>query len=58
MFIFFILLLSGCDASKMDTMSCEKEYDTNNGIDTKITYSIDYENNEVKKVRMLSLIHI
>ena len=52
MFIFFILLLSGCDTSKMDTMSCEKEYDTNNGIDTKITYSIDYENNEVKKVRM------
>ncbi len=52
MFIFFILLLSGCDASKMDTMSCDKEYDTNNGIDTKITYSIDYENNEVKKVRM------
>lgn len=41
MFIFFILLLSGCDTSKMDTMLCEKEYDTNNGIDTKITYSID-----------------
>jgi len=46
-----MLTFTGCDASKMDTMTCTYENETN-GIKTKIVNSIDYQDTEVKKINM------
>jgi len=46
-----ILVLTGCDASVMDTMSCSLENTTGN-LTTRTNYNIDYQGNEVKKVRI------
>lgn len=46
-----IFMLTGCGAGATETMSCT--YNTNaNGLTTKIMYSVDHENNDVKKVRV------
>ena len=44
-----ILLLTGCGAT--ETMSCTYSTDANNG-STKVTYDIDHEGDEIKKVRI------
>ena len=44
-----ILLLTGCGAT--ETMSCSYSTDANNGT-TKVTYDIDHEGDEIKKVRI------
>lgn len=44
-----ILMLTGCGAT--DTLSCSFENNANNGT-TAVTYDIDHEGNEVKKVRI------
>lgn len=44
-----ILLLTGCGAT--ETMSCSYSTDANNG-STKVTYDIDHEGDEIKKVRI------
>ena len=46
-----ILALTGCDASVMDTMSCSLE-NTAGNLTTRMNYNIDYQGNEVKKVRI------
>ena len=48
---FIVLLLTGCGAGATNTMSCT--YRTvNNNLTTKMTYNIDYEGKDVKKVRV------
>lgn len=47
----FTLMLTGCGAEKAKTMTCSYETSANN-IATKMKYDIDYENNDVKKVRI------
>lgn len=44
-----ILLLTGCGAT--ETMSCSYSTNANNG-STKVTYDIDHEGDEIKKVRI------
>ena len=44
-----VLLLTGCGAT--ETLSCSYRTDANNG-STKVTYDIDHEANEIKKVRI------
>lgn len=44
-----ILLLTGCGAT--ETLSCTYSTDANNGT-TKVTYDIDHEQDEIKKVRI------
>lgn len=44
-----ILLLTGCGAT--ETLSCTYSADANNG-NTKVTYDIDHEEDEIKKVRI------
>ena len=44
-----ILLLTGCGAT--ETLSCSYQTNANNG-STKVTYDIDHQDNEVKKVRI------
>ena len=46
-----ILMLSGCGAGVSDTLNCSYE-NTNGNLTTKMDYAIDYEGNEVKKVRI------
>lgn len=46
-----IMVLTGCDASVMDTMSCSLE-NTSGGLTTRMKYDIDYQNDEIKKVRI------
>ena len=46
-----ILSLTGCSFTKMETLSCNYENITNN-ITTKVTYDIDHENDEIKKIRI------
>ena len=47
----FLFMLTGCGAGATNTMSCS--YHTkNNNLDSKITYNVDYENEEVKKIRI------
>lgn len=46
-----ILLLTGCGAGATDTLSCTNET-TNGNLTTKISYAIDYQNQDVKKVRI------
>jgi len=50
---FSIILLvgtTGCGLGATDTLSCTYENVSNN-LTTKMTYNIDYQNNDVKKVR-------
>lgn len=49
--ITFTLLLTGCGAGKTETLSCSYETTSDNLI-TKTTYNIDYEEDEVKKLRI------
>ena len=49
--IALILILTGCDTSVMDTLNCSYETTTSN-MATKVNYMIDYEDTEVKKVRI------
>ena len=44
-----ILLLTGCGAT--DTLSCTYK-NTNNNVTTKVSYDIDHEQDEIKKVRI------
>ena len=46
-----ILVLTGCGAGVTDTLSCTYE-NTSANLTTKITYNIDHQENEVKKVRV------
>ena len=46
-----IFMLTGCGAGATDTLSCTYETAGNN-ITTKMTYKIDYEGKEVKKLRV------
>lgn len=47
----FIIMLTGCDLSSMDTLSCS--YNTTSGLVSATTkYDIDHQNDEVKKVRI------
>ena len=46
-----IFLLTGCGAGATETMSCTYNT-TNNGLTTKIMYSVDHEDDDVKKVRV------
>lgn len=47
----FLFLLTGCDMSAMDTLSCSYT-NTANNLTTKVSYDIDYQDDEVKKVRI------
>jgi len=47
-----IILLTGCDLSATDTLSCTLE-NTAGSLTTKVNYNIDYENDTVKKVRIM-----
>ena len=47
----FLFMLTGCGAGATKTMSCSYKTDYNN-IDTKMSYDVDYEDTEVKKVRI------
>lgn len=47
--IISLLILTGCGTTK--TMSC-KYTNTSNGITTNMKYNVDYDKNEVKKVRI------
>lgn len=46
-----IFLLTGCGAGATDTMSCTYE-NAGTNLTTKMTYKIDYEGKEVKKLRV------
>ena len=46
-----VFLLTGCGAGATDTMSCTYNSTVGN-LTTKITYNIDHEDDEVKKVRI------
>ena len=46
-----IMTLTGCDATAMDTLTCTYQTSTNN-LTTNTKYAIDYQDNEVKKVRI------
>ena len=46
-----IFMLTGCGAGATKTMKCTYESNANN-ITSKMTYNIDYEKKEVKKVRI------
>ncbi len=46
-----LLVLSGCDFSKTETLSCTYENTTAN-IKTEVNYGIDHENDEIKKLRI------
>ena len=49
--LFTIFLLTGCGAGATDTMSCSYE-NVGTNLTTKMTYKIDYEGKEVKKLRV------
>lgn len=46
-----IVMLTGCGAGKTQTMSCSYENSSGN-VTTKTKYDVDYEDKEVKKVRI------
>ena len=46
-----IFMLTGCGAGATKTMSCSYQTKYNN-INTKTSYDVDYEDTEVKKVRI------
>ena len=46
-----MLILTGCGAGVTDTLSCTYE-NTGSNLSTKITYNIDHQDTEVKKVRV------
>ena len=50
-------LLTGCGAGATDTMSCTYENSAGN-LTSHTTYSVDYQNKEVKKVRATYKYHI
>ena len=49
--VILILTLTGCGAGVTDTLSCTYE-NTSANLTTKITYDIDHQDTEVKKVRV------
>jgi len=49
--IMVMLLLTGCGAGATRTLSCSYE-NTNANLMTKITYNVDYQDTEIKKVRV------
>lgn len=49
--IAMVFILTGCGAGATDTMSCTYET-TGNNLTTKMTYNIDYQGKEVKKLRV------
>ena len=49
--LFSILLLTGCGAGATNTMSCTYQ-NMGTNLTTKMTYKIDYEGKEVKKLRV------
>lgn len=49
--IMVMLLLTGCGAGVTDTLSCTYE-NTSDNLMTKITYNIDYQDTDVKKMRV------
>ena len=46
-----IFMLTGCGAGATNTMSCTYQ-NTGNNLTTKMTYNIDYQGKEVKKLRV------
>lgn len=46
-----IMLLTGCGAGATETLSCSYKSDSGN-MSSSTNYSIDYQNNEVKKIRI------
>ena len=46
-----IMLLTGCDLTATDTLSCDYQ-NTAGNLTTKINYSIDHNEDEIKKVRI------
>lgn len=46
-----IMLLTGCSLSATETLSCDIQNTTGN-LTTKVNYSIDHEEDEIKKVRI------
>ncbi len=46
-----IMVLTGCDATATDTLSCDYK-NTSNDLTTNISYDIDYQEDEIKKVRI------
>ena len=46
-----IFILTGCGAGVTQTMNCKYETTTGN-ITSKMSYNIDHEENEVKKIRI------
>ena len=49
--IMVMLLLTGCGAGATRTLSCSYE-NTSSNLMTKITYNVDYQDTEIKKVRV------
>ena len=49
--LIFTSILTGCGVPAMETMSCSYQSNTDN-LTTNIVYSIDYQDTEVKKVRI------
>ncbi len=49
--IMVMLLLTGCGAGVTDTLRCTYE-NTSDNLMTKITYNIDYQDTDVKKMRV------
>ncbi len=54
--IIMVTILSGCDASAMKTMSCTSD-NTYAGINTRVIYDVDYQDSEVKKLRITYKYH-
>lgn len=46
-----IMLLTGCDLTATDTLTCDYK-NTNGALTTNISYSIDHNNDDIKKVRI------
>ena len=56
MALIIIFALTGCGPIATETMSCTYET-TNNNLTSKITYNVDYQNKDVKKVRVTYKYH-
>ena len=53
---FTLLMVTGCGAGATDTMSCTYE-NTNGSLTSRITYDVDYQKDEVKKLRVTYKYH-
>ncbi len=53
---FTLLMVTGCGAGVTDTMSCTYE-NTSSSLTSRITYDVDYQGDEVKKLRVTYKYH-